>query len=58
MLATIEAMKMEHSLRAPNPGMVSEIRVRSGDQVANGEVLIVVDEDEDGADGAVTTADV
>jgi biotin carboxyl carrier protein len=46
-IVTIEAMKMEHSLRTPYPGTVSEVRVNPGAQVANGEVLVVVDEDED-----------
>ena len=43
---TIEAMKMEHSLRTPYAGIVSEVRVNPGAQVANGEVLAVVDGDE------------
>jgi len=42
-IVTLEAMKMEHSVAAPFAGIVSEIRVRQGDQVARGESLGVID---------------
>jgi biotin carboxyl carrier protein len=42
-LLTLEAMKMEHTLRAPHDGTVREIRVEVGEQVASGTVLVVVD---------------
>ena len=39
-LATLEAMKMEHTLAAPAAGQVSAVHVRAGDQVAAGRVMI------------------
>jgi geranyl-CoA carboxylase alpha subunit len=39
-LATLEAMKMEHALTAPAAGVVRAVHVRAGDQVAAGRVLI------------------
>jgi 3-methylcrotonyl-CoA carboxylase alpha subunit len=47
-LMVVEAMKMEHTINAPANGRVAEVRFAAGDQVAEGEILIVVDEaDED-----------
>jgi len=40
----MEAMKMEHALRAPHAGVVTEVRARDGDQVAANEILVVVGE--------------
>jgi biotin carboxyl carrier protein len=37
-------MKMEHRITAPHPGVVGEIRAAQGDQVAAGDVLVVIDE--------------
>lgn len=42
-LLTLEAMKMEHSIRAPAAGIVKEVLVRSGDRVEEGTELIVLD---------------
>jgi propionyl-CoA carboxylase alpha chain len=42
----LEAMKMQHTVTAPHAGVVSEINVRVGDQVAAGDVLAVVEEEE------------
>jgi acetyl/propionyl-CoA carboxylase alpha subunit len=42
-IIVIEAMKMEHQIRAPGDGTVSEVRVEVGSQVDTGEVLAVVD---------------
>lgn len=38
-LVILEAMKMEHVVVAPAAGTVAEIPVRSGEQVARGQVL-------------------
>ena len=43
-LVVVEAMKMEHVLRAPYDGRVAEVRVRVGDAVAVDQVLCVVEE--------------
>jgi propionyl-CoA carboxylase alpha chain len=43
-LIVLEAMKMEHSLRAPHRGIVVELHVGVGDQVAAGALLAVVEE--------------
>jgi propionyl-CoA carboxylase alpha chain len=40
----LEAMKMEHSLRAPYQGVVTEVDFAAGDQVESGAVLVVVEE--------------
>ncbi len=45
-IVVIEAMKMEHQIRAPHGGTLAELRVEVGTQVDTGEVLAVVDEDE------------
>ena len=39
-LLVMEAMKMEHTLQAPADGTVSGFRVRSGEQVGDGAVLV------------------
>jgi biotin carboxyl carrier protein len=36
-------MKMEHPMRAPEDGVVAELRVAVGDQVENGALLLVVE---------------
>lgn len=41
-LAVLEAMKMEHPLKADRDGRASDIRVRAGDQVRNRQVLLTV----------------
>mgnify|MGYP005607619593 FL=1 len=38
----LEAMKMEHTVRAPADGVVAAISVTTGDQVESGQVLAVV----------------
>jgi propionyl-CoA carboxylase alpha chain len=35
-------MKMEHRITAPVAGTVTELKVQQGDQVANGELLVVL----------------
>ena len=42
----LEAMKMQHTVAAPHAGTVSQIEVQPGQQVAAGEVLAVVEEQE------------
>jgi len=39
-LVVLEAMKMEHTLRAPRDGTVAEILVAEGEQVGDGAVLL------------------
>ena len=38
----LEAMKMQHTINAPTDGVVSDLAVAVGQQVAAGEVLAVV----------------
>jgi biotin carboxyl carrier protein len=38
----VEAMKMEHRVTAPHAGVVGEVRASAGDQVAGGDVLVVL----------------
>jgi len=39
-LLVLEAMKMEHELRAARPGRVSSVEVHVGQQVAPGQTLV------------------
>ncbi len=41
-LLVMEAMKMEHQIAAPADGVVTELRATVGDQVDNGELLVVI----------------
>jgi propionyl-CoA carboxylase alpha chain len=43
-LVAIEAMKMEHEVRAPTGGTVTEVHVTAGEQVEAGRLLVVVDD--------------
>jgi biotin carboxyl carrier protein len=38
-IAVVEAMKMEHVIRAPQAGRVVALRVRAGDQVNAGAIV-------------------
>jgi biotin carboxyl carrier protein len=38
----MEAMKMEHHLLAPSDAQIEHVRVRIGDQVSSGQVLITL----------------
>jgi acetyl/propionyl-CoA carboxylase alpha subunit len=44
-IVTIEAMKMEHAVRAPGRGTVTAVAVAAGAQVDSGTVLAVVEEE-------------
>lgn len=44
-LLVLEAMKMEHSVRAPRAGRVTAVRCKAGDLVIEGAVLAAVDEE-------------
>ncbi|MFP3882797.1 MAG: biotin carboxylase N-terminal domain-containing protein [Actinomycetota bacterium] len=44
-LVVMEAMKMEHTLRAPHDGTVSQVLCEAGDQVEADTVLVVVEEE-------------
>jgi 3-methylcrotonyl-CoA carboxylase alpha subunit len=41
-LLVLEAMKMEHALRAPVAGLVKEISVAEGQQVREGDFLCAI----------------
>jgi acetyl-CoA carboxylase carboxyltransferase component len=41
-LAIVESMKMEHEVRADSDGEVAAVRVRAGDVVVEGEVLLIL----------------
>ncbi len=45
-MATIEAMKMEHQLKAPRDGAVAEVFVKEGDQVAIRAKLVALKAEE------------
>ena len=44
-LIVVEAMKMEHTVRAAKPGTVTEVLVRAGDSVRLDQPLAVIEED-------------
>ena len=46
-IAVLEAMKMEFQLKTPVPGTVSQVDVAAGDQVANRQLLVQLDVDQD-----------
>jgi propionyl-CoA carboxylase alpha chain len=50
-LVAIEAMKMEHEVRAPTDGVVTEVHVAAGEQVEAGRLLVVI-EDTDAGGGS------
>jgi biotin carboxyl carrier protein len=43
-LVVLEAMKMEHHIRAPFAGTVADVPVTVGQQVDNGALLVTIDE--------------
>ena len=46
-IAVLEAMKMEFQLKTPVPGTVSQVDVSAGDQVANRQLLVQLEVDQD-----------
>jgi len=46
-LLALEAMKMEHTIRAPFAGTVTAVPVAVGHQVTAGDPLVVVEADRD-----------
>lgn len=48
-LLVMEAMKMEHTVRAPCAGVVASLAARVGQQVADGHVLAVIQPDQEAA---------
>jgi len=44
-LMILEAMKMEHTITAPYPGKVDNIRYQVGEQVQEGVELLVISEE-------------
>ena len=46
-IVVLEAMKMEHTVRAPDDGVVAAILVTAGQQVDSGQVLAIVQGDEE-----------
>jgi propionyl-CoA carboxylase alpha chain len=42
-LIILEAMKMEHKVSAPSSGKIKDILVSKGEQVENGQTLVVLD---------------
>ena len=46
----LEAMKMQHRITAPFDGFVTELHVAEGDQVDNGALLVMLEEN-DAEDG-------
>jgi propionyl-CoA carboxylase alpha chain len=50
-LVVLEAMKMEHHVRAPAGAVVAEVRVAKGQHVENGAVLLVLEPVDDDAGG-------
>jgi propionyl-CoA carboxylase alpha chain len=45
-LVVLEAMKMEHTVAAPEAGVAAEVRVAAGEQVDAGTILVVLMEKE------------
>ena len=55
-LGLVEAMKMEIAFHAPVSGTVSEVRVRPGQQVSAGEVLLVIEPSKSQEDDTAETS--
>jgi propionyl-CoA carboxylase alpha chain len=55
-LVVLEAMKMEHHIKAGIDGVVSEVHVDNGLQLENGALLLVIEPLGDGGDGSAGEA--
>ena len=44
-MVVLEAMKMQTSVRTPTAGTVTAVRVREGDAVITGQVLVEIEGD-------------
>lgn len=53
----LEAMKMEHPMRATEDGTVTEVRVELGEQVESGTLLLVVQTDAEQSDAEQSDAE-
>jgi acetyl-CoA carboxylase biotin carboxylase subunit len=42
-LVVMEAMKMEHAIKAPHDGVAKDVRAKAGEQVEGGTLLVVVE---------------
>jgi propionyl-CoA carboxylase alpha chain len=49
-LVVLEAMKMEHLVRAPADGVVADVRVSKGQHVENGALLLAFEDDDGGSE--------
>jgi propionyl-CoA carboxylase alpha chain len=49
-LVVLEAMKMEHLVRAPADGVVADVRVAKGQHVENGALLVAFEADDPGSE--------
>ncbi len=41
-LVILESMKMQNELRAPQPGVVTEVRAKQGDSLEKRDVIVVL----------------
>ncbi|MGB3071389.1 MAG: carboxyl transferase domain-containing protein [Ottowia sp.] len=57
-VAVLEAMKMEHVLHAQRSGKVIEIRKQAGDLLAEGDIIVLLEPAEVGADASAESAEV
>lgn len=57
-LAVMEAMKMEHVIAAPEPGIIANLNVSEGDTIWEGHVLMVLDPSASGSEQVSQEEDV
>jgi 3-methylcrotonyl-CoA carboxylase alpha subunit len=53
-LVVLEAMKMEHTLRATSDGIVARLNVALGDQVTDGALIVALEAPSDATAGDAT----